>query len=56
MILFAILALIVILLIIFTIVVLSVSGALFIIVFGDFIACGVLIWAIIKLFRRKKRR
>ena len=56
MILFTILALIVIIVVIFAIAVLSLSGAAFIIVFGDFIACGVLIWLVIKLFRRKKRR
>lgn len=56
MILFTILALIIILVVIFSILVLSISGAAFIIVFGDFIACGVLVWFIVKLFTRKKRR
>lgn len=56
MILFTILALIVILLIIFAIAVLSVSGAAFIIVFGDLIACIAVIWGLCKLFSRKKRR
>jgi hypothetical protein len=56
MILFTILALIIILLVIFSVAVLSVSGAAFIIIFGDFIACGVVIWLIVKLLRRKKRR
>lgn len=55
MITFAIIACIVIILIVFAVAVLSVSGAAFIIVFGDFIACGFFIWLIVKLFRRKKR-
>lgn len=55
MILFTILACIIIILIAFSVVVLSISGAAFIIVFGDLIACGVIIWAIFKFLKRKKR-
>ena len=55
MILFTILAVIFIILVIFAVAILSVSGAAFIIVFGDFIACGVLIWFVLRLFRRKRK-
>lgn len=56
MILFTILALVVILVVMFSVAVLSVSGAAFIIVFGDVIACGVLVWFVLKLLTHKKRR
>lgn len=56
MIIFTILALIVILLIIFAVAVLSVSGAAFIIVFGDVIVCIAIIWFVARLLSRKKRR
>lgn len=55
MITFTIIALIAIILAIIAISILSVSGAAFIVVFGDFIACGFFIWLIFRLFRRKKR-
>ena len=55
MILFTIIALIVILVIVFMIAVLSVSGAAFIVIFGDLFACILLIWLVVKIFRRKKK-
>ena len=35
--------------------VLLVGGAGFLVVFGDLIVCGLILWGIIKLFTRKKK-
>ena len=57
MILFTLLAMILIILIAFILVVVSIGGASFIVIFGDVIVCiAIIMWMIKKIVNRKKRR
>lgn len=55
MILFTILALVALFLIIFTVVAVSIGGAVFVIIFGDIIVCiAIIVWIIKKILKKKK--
>lgn len=56
MILFTILAIILITLVVFSILIIGITGASFIIVFADVIVCAVIIWWIMKTILNRKKK